>query len=228
MRTRNALERLAGAGRPLLLEADSLVDDAEENRILKRILASDRQTSVRHGPRRRAVLALAGAAVVVAAALAVVATDALGPANQPAVKTGRHHHVALTGPRIELAGYRFRTPAGFEASKSSCPERRRARGRQPCSTASRRPHLPREAASRTFFLRPGSPSAPDATPADAQPVEVGAYKGYIASAGSSDAFTLYVELPAESAPHPYLVLFAQGLTEDQLIAVAVSGLPESP
>ena len=34
MRTRNSLERLAAAGRPLLADGDSLVGPSEENRIL--------------------------------------------------------------------------------------------------------------------------------------------------------------------------------------------------
>ena len=42
MRTRNSLERLAAAGRPRLSQADTLVDSAETDRILERIVATDR------------------------------------------------------------------------------------------------------------------------------------------------------------------------------------------
>ncbi len=77
-----------------------------------------------------------------------------------------------------------------------------------------------------FFLVPGSASAPTPTPVG-QAVEVGSYQGYYDSEGDSGA-TLYVELPQASAGGSapvILALYGQGLTEDQLIAVAESGLP---
>ena len=60
MRTRNALERLEAAGRPLLAEVESLVDVAEEGRILERILAAASAGRSPRATRGRAALALVG------------------------------------------------------------------------------------------------------------------------------------------------------------------------
>jgi len=207
MRTRNDLERLEAAGGPLLAEADSVVDAAEEERILERILASDRAAAATARPRpaKRVALVLVGA--VVLAATAVLASLEIGGHRTAVPPPPAHQHVALTGPKIQLAGYRFRTPAGFKGFKAA------ASADGGCVEA--------------FFLIRGNPDAPNPTPTDAQPVAVGSYQGYFVSQGSAGD-TLYVELPAGPAPHPYLVLYSQGLTEDQLIAVAQSGLPQNP
>jgi len=225
MRTRDALERLAAAEPVVELP----VDAGEEERILERILASDRVRS-RRRPDRRPVLALLLAGAVVAAAAAVAATGAFrsaGP-HPRVVEPARHHRVVLTGPRIELAGYHFRTPAGFKASKSSCPGASSGSGPTTVLNGFASAASAEGGCVEAFLMRPGSPSAPNATPADTQPVDVGSYQGYIASAGSDGGLNLYVELAAGPPPHPYLLLYAQGLDEEQLIAVAVSGLPASP
>lgn len=212
MRTRNALERLAAAAPAVELPAD-----AEEDRILERILTSPRPTARR---RRPPTLALAGVAVLAAAGIA--ASLELGNSN-PATPARGPHHVALRGATLKLAGYDFRTPAGFSASDTACAPP--ASAGQPMTVLSRFG----AAASadggcvEAFLLAPGSPTAPPATPADAESVDVGSYQGYFVSSDT----TLYVALPTANEPSTYLVLYAQGLTEDQLIAVAQSGLPSS-
>ncbi len=76
-----------------------------------------------------------------------------------------------------------------------------------------------------------SPTLTIPTPAG-QPVDVGSYQGYYEAQGVGEARpasydvrrgVVRLELPGQ-AMSTYLVLFAQGLTEDQLIAVAESGL----
>lgn len=214
MPSRDVLNRLA----TVAPEADLPVDAAEEDRILARILASDRPIP-RSAWRRPATLALIAVAVVAAAA--VVASLEIGRSSPAAPQARGRHHVALTGPRIKLAGYHFRTPAGFTASDAACAP--------PASVGQPMTVLIRFSAAASadggcveaFLLAPGSPTAPPATPADAEPVDVGSYQGYFVSSDT----TLYVELPTVNGPHTYLVLYAEGLTEDQLIAVAASGLP---
>jgi len=223
MRTHDELERLAAAGQPLLLGADSLVDAAEEDRILQRILGSERQAAVVHR-RRRAVLVLAAAAVV-AAAIAVVATGALSGASKPGANTGGPHHIALTGPRIEVAGYHFRTPAGFTRSSSSCAAASAAG--QPTTVLNgfaAAASADGGCVEAAFLIRAG------AHPNGAVPIDVGQYQGYYVSPDSSGESALYIELPNATGDgqSAYLGLFAQGLREDQLIAVAVSGLPAAP
>jgi hypothetical protein len=65
-------------------------------------------------------------------------------------------------------------------------------------------------------------------PAGTEPVDVGAYRGHLASQGDPQRLTLYVDLPALGDISQDVVLFAHGLTTDQLVAVAESGLPATP
>lgn len=226
MRAGNELRRLSTAEPALLADTEPLVDAGEEERILGRILASSRTHSTGRGRmtrRRRTAYLVVG--VGLAAALVAVASIGHGkPSTSPPLV---HHHPPLSGATFQLAGYHFKTPAGFKASSSSCPGASSGSGPRTVLNGFAAAASADGGCVEATLLVPGSPSAPDATPADAQPVAVGSYQGYFVAQGSSGD-TLYVELPSAAAPHPYLVLFAQGLTEEQLIAVAVSGLPGSP
>lgn len=238
MRTRSSLDRLAAAGRQLRTQADTFVDAAEEDRILEEILASPRPSRRRAVPRPRAALILVGAVIAVAA-IAAFASGVFTSSRSAAPATSNHHRVALSGVRIEMAGYHFRTPAGFKASKTSCDAGSSSSG--PDAISKPGPVTVtngfQTAASadggcvEVFFEIPGSSGAPAPVPPDAAAVDVGAYQGYFDSQGSSGD-VLYVRLPKtadEASANPvYLVLYAHGLTEDQLIAVAQSGLPGSP
>jgi hypothetical protein len=66
----------------------------------------------------RPVLALAG--IVVVAAVIAVAALKTGRDTQPRSTIAGHGKQALTGAEIELAGHRFRTPAGFKATSREC------------------------------------------------------------------------------------------------------------
>jgi len=242
MRARSSLERLAAAGHPLVAQSDALVDATEENRIREQIVSSDRGPAVRRHRPPRAVLVLVAVAVV-AAAGAVAGLKLDRSAARVAGRTGsRHPQVTLTGATIEMAGFHFHTPAGFIASKSSCDISSSRSG--PHGVSNSGPVTPvtvvngmKGAASadggcvEVFFEIPGSPGAPAPIPSDAVPVDVGSYQGYFDSQGASGD-VLYVELPktadAAATSPVYVVLHAQGLTEDQLIAVAQSGLPAQP
>ena len=138
-----------------------------------------------------------------------------------------------------MAGYHFRTPSGFKTSKASCDTvlaQLRADGALGRSGPVTVMNGFKAAASadggcvEVFIEIPGSPSAPTPSPPPGEAVDVGSYQGYYDSQEGGGA-NLYVELPKAGgdAAHPiFLVLYAQGLTEDQLIAVAQSGLPGSP
>jgi len=209
MRTRNALERLTAAGGQLLAEAELLIDKSEEVGILEEILASERRASV--GPRRpRAVLVLAAVAVLgAAAALASLGISGRSPAAD-----------ALSGARIELAGYHFRTPAGFKESTTPCGQTNDFNGFAAAASA--------DGGCLEAFVMFSSRGS--AIPAGADPVTVGAYQGYFLSADASQQASLYVVLPAPGGLVKWqaLMLDARGLTEDQLVAVAESGLPQNP
>jgi hypothetical protein len=220
MHARDALARLAAVAP----SAEPVFDAGDEDRILAGILDAPRRAASR---RRPVTLALVGLAVIAAAA--TVATLELGRSRSAAPVMGRHHRqVALKGAEIEMAGYHFRTPAGFAASDTSCPGASSGDGPTTVTNGFGSAASAAGGCVEAFYEIPGSAGAPEPVPADATPVDVGAYQGYLATGASPDGSTLYVEMPAGSAPHPFLVLFAKGLTEDQLIAVAVSGLPASP
>ncbi len=219
MRTRNALERLAAVA-----PTEPLIDAGDQDRILARIVASERRPAPAPA-RRRLLLALAGVAVLAAAAIA--ASLEIGHASHVrALSSKRGGHVVLSGARIEAAGYHFRTPAGFAPSHTSCIV---SSSSGPVSVMNGFA----VAASadggcvEAFFLI-GS----DSSPADngATPVDVGGYQGYYVPPDAAGESTLYVGLPKASGGGRliYLVLYAEKLTEDQLIAVAQSGLPASP
>ena len=226
MPARNALTRLAAVAPT----AEPSVDTGEEERILEGILASPRRTAAR---RRALLLVPAGAVVLAAAALAV--SLAFGH-SKPVASTTNGHRVALTGARIQAAGYHFRTPAGFKASTSSCVP----------STSDSGPHGITKSGPVTVMNGFAAAASADGgcveaffmlshdgtTPADngATPVDVGSYQGYYVPQDASGESTLYVQLPktADAGASVYLALFAENLTEDQLIAVAQSGLPASP
>ncbi|HUZ15287.1 MAG TPA: hypothetical protein VMU72_03805 [Gaiellaceae bacterium] len=213
MRTRKSLQVLAVAGQALLADAESLVDPAEEERILARIVATDRSAV-----RRRRPLALG---LVAAVAIGVVAAAVVTHGHAVRPSTPRQSHVALTGARIQLAGYHFRTPAGFKAnSDTSC-----GGTGTPLAVGGFVAAASADGGCVAAYLVSASETESMAT-ADGQSVDVCSFQGYYESQASGDS-SLYVVLPAASqtALSPYnLVLFARNLTEDQLMAVAESGL----
>jgi hypothetical protein len=225
MRTSDALYRLAAAAPALLSQTESLVGPSEEEQILERILASSRRegrSGARQWASRRVRVGLLLATFAAVATAVAVGSIGSGRRNPPATRS--HRHLALSGARIELAGYRFRTPAGFKASTSSCA---------PASE---------ETPARNGFVAAASADGgcveavaliaanSSAIPTAAQPVAVGSYQGWLVSQAPSGDTTLYVELPNAAGDQraAYLVLFAQGLTQEQLIDVAESGLPTLP
>lgn len=221
MRSLNAIERLSDAGRPLLAGAEALVDSGEEEQILERIIASERAHVHRRGPIVIAT-ALVATAVIGGAVAALVAHRHAAPVENV---RGGHHHVALTGRRIRLAGYHFKTPAGFAASKESCMST--AGGGDAFAAAAAADGACVEAA---FIVGADWLESHDPIPESATAVDVGDYSGYYLPAnGSSDESRLYAALPHAYAQQvTYVLLVAHGVPEDELIAIAASGLPTLP
>jgi hypothetical protein len=226
MRASNELSRLSAAA-PGIAQTESLVDAGEEERILERILASSRGSApVRRLPRRLAVL-LVGAVLASAAVAAAIETGGhgkqLGSAPAP-------RHVALSGARIQLAGYRFRTPAGFKKSTTACASDPSA-AHQPTAVLNgfaAAASADGGCVEAAYLIAPSNlGNQGNLIPSAAKSVDVGTYQGYYVPPDSSGKSTLYVGLPKAGGSQNivYLVLLARELTEEQLIAVAVSGLP---
>lgn len=220
MRSRNSLTRLAAAAPIVEVRAD----DVEEDRILARILASERSGPARRRRvTRRATLILVGVAVLVAAA--ALAMLEIGRGTTQAKGTVPRHHVVLTGPRIELAGFHFRLPAGFKASSDSCVAASSSSGPVTVMNGFAAAASAEGGCVEAFFMV-SSPDGRSPAGNGAQPVDVGTYQGYFVPADASGESTLYVQLPTlYNGSKQYLALFSEGLTEAQLIAVAQSGLP---
>jgi hypothetical protein len=218
MRSRNDLHRLAAAAPAALAQTDSLVDADEEDRILERILATGRASRSR---RPRLVLLLAGVAVLAAAA--AVGSLEFGHSNPAAPQTSGHHHLALSGAKIELAGYHFRTPAGYVPS-AGCPQPATAQTGGPNTVV----HTMQSAASADGgCLQVALIAGTWTVPSDAQPVSVGSYNGFLVAPANIPRETLFVQIPAAQGDH-YLVVAGQGLNVAQLVAIALSGLPSAP
>ncbi|HEY2354071.1 MAG TPA: hypothetical protein VGH79_04130 [Gaiellaceae bacterium] len=226
MRTRNPIERLANAGRPFLADADALVDDGEREHILKRIVGSERSPARR---RRRPIVLAVVAAAVIGGALAAALTHG---SAAPTPTTGGGRHLALTGAGIEAAGFHFKTPAGFTTSGTACAAALQSTpgGSDPTdfSAAASADGGCVEAYYRiSGGLVSCDPTAPPPPPPPGEAVDVGSYQGYYLAESYAHA-TLSVNLPQAGAEPVYLVLYAHDLTEEQLIAVAQSGLPATP
>jgi hypothetical protein len=223
-------------------------DDRDWPGVLRRAGAATRgldgSTSA---PRRHVRLVLALAAIMIIAAVVAVAVANTGRGSQSVSKGPGHQSRALTGATIELAGYRFRTPAGFKRSSGTCDT-------SPFDSGP--PPVPRIAAAASaeggcvdggiaILASTGGPGAILAhIPSSAEPVAVGGYQAYFLAQMPTDGCAvtpltptpcghapvkmgLYVNIPGAAGPRheEYVVLLARGLTEDQLIAVAESGLP---
>jgi hypothetical protein len=227
MHTADELDRLLAAEPALLEQTGSFVDANEQERILEGILASGRRRAAgrsRLTRRRHITFVLVGLAL----AAGVVAVASIGHGSRPAAGSHGPQVSPLSGATIHLAGYRFRTPAGFKKSTSACASALPPAGRpitvlNGFAAAASADGGCVEAA---YLIAPRSQPG-NLIPSDAKPVDVGTYQGYYVPADSSGQSTLYVGLPKAGGTQNivYLVLLARGLTEDQLIAVARSGLP---
>jgi hypothetical protein len=165
--------------------------------------------------RRRPLLLslVAAAATVTALALAFS-----GKGTGHTQTAGQHHRVGREAT-ISLAGYRFRLPAGY-ASSHVC---------EPATSTPGNPstviHSMRAAASATGGCIGAAILARSWTPPpDAQAVSVGSYDGFFVPGDPQEA--LFVRIPATGGDH-YLVISAERLAAQQLIAIAESGLPSS-
>jgi hypothetical protein len=231
MRASNELDRLSAAEPALLVDTEPVVDAREEERILEGILASSHPRVTRQGGmtrRRRTAYLLVGAAF--AAAAVAVASIGHGHGNPSTSRPSIHHPAPLSGARIALAGYRFRTPAGFKKSASSCAPAPAAGKPTTVLNGFAAAASADDGCVEAAYLIVPSDLTGTVIPVAAKPVDVGTYQGDYVSTDSSGQSALYVELPKAGGSQnlAYLVLLARGLTEDELIAVAVSGLPAAP
>jgi hypothetical protein len=142
-----------------------------------------------------------------------------------------------TGPTMRLSSYRFKLPAGFKTVAGHCASAPTipATGSLPAPTTG-----PSEATAVTPFEAFAAAASADGgcieaefartegaiIPSGAQPVEVGPYQGFITSDSATGVVNLYVELVG-GTDNTTLILTATGLSSDQVIAIAESGLPTS-
>jgi hypothetical protein len=214
-------------------------DDQDWPDVLRRAGAAPRgRTGSTAAPRRNVRLVLALAGIVIVAAVVAVAALHTGRGSQPVSKGLGHHSRALTGATIQLAGYRFRTPAGFERS-STCDTSPSESGPAPVPRIATAASAEGGCVDGGIAILSGTGGAAAILahiPSSAEPVTVGGYHGYFLSHASPDGpvdpekMALYVYIPGAAGPRhlEYVVLFSKGLTEEQLVAVAQSGLPASP
>lgn len=190
------------------------------------INASGRLGRVRHP--RRLVAAVVGCAAALVAVLGALALSPGGeglPPTTPSQASRPPATRSIPGQTLRLASYTFQLPAGYTSVASDCTALPTSLG----------PTIPVD-------LGAGSPTAAAASadggcieavlvgqqapmPSGAEAVEVGPYSGFVLTSPSSGV-DLYVEIPAFRGHHD-LVLAAEGLTADQVVSIAKSGLPSS-
>ena len=131
----------------------------------------------------------------------------------------------ITGQTMRLASYAFQLPAGFSTAASACLALPAGLG----PTIPARPGagpLGATAASADGGCIEAVLVGRDArVPTGAEAVKLGPYTGFV-SMSTPPSVDLYVAIPA-SRGHHGLVLAAEGLTANQLVAIAKSGLPSS-
>lgn len=192
---------------------------------LRGAIAAEVANRRRNRRRRHGAGYAVGAAA--AAALAVALAVPSGPAT-PTRSTGKH------GAVLELASYRFSLPSGFVPQDAACttppsvpvPQD----GNQAVHQVGANPEtvlqaMRSAASSDGGCLEAALASGSDVVPADATEIAVGDYEGYLSTASNGD-LTLFVAIPVAYGTN-YLVLASEGLTQQQLVAIATSGLPTS-
>lgn len=185
-------------------------------------------------PSRR--VALGAAACLVAAAVVTGLFVAAPSGRAPAVHRSANRAASTLplrrGVTLRLAGYDFSLPAGFKAFDGQCSPRSGKSGLR----ASMTPRVWKTAAAGSGACVEVQLMAGGAVvPPSAQPVEVGAYQGFLVgpvasateSSTSETLYTLYVAVPSAEGNH-YLVLSAVGLAPPELMAIAEAALPGSP
>jgi hypothetical protein len=227
----------------VLSQTDRIVDSDEEDRILRRIIASDAGTSTptalpgrvatRHRARR-----LAGA-VVVAVIIGLAAYGAFAlvrialPGPHPRVATATTPR--STGPTLRLASYRFRLPADFATVRTTCapapkrfgaltPEGRDAAFSSAVSAGGR-------CIEAYLIAEPATAAEKGFQAADSLAFPLVLYgsvwpgSGYPAARDPSDV-ALSINLRSKGGNNE-VVFVAHGLSASEVLAIARTGLPSA-
>jgi len=241
MRSRRALARLAAARPAVLSQTDSIVDSDEEDRILRRIIASDPGTSrptalpARVATRHRASRLTGAVAVAVVIGLAAYGVFALVRTALP----GPRHRVATAatpksnGPTLRLAGYRFKLPADFTTVRTPCapvpkgrgaltPEERDGTFSSAVSAGSRciEAYLLAEPAGTSYGMIRTDENMGFQVALNGV---VWFDPGYLAARDPSDV-ALSISFRSKSHNRD-VVFFARGLSASEVLAIARTGLP---
>jgi|SRR5579871_6516701 len=204
--------------------ADEVATSVARERLRAAIAAEVADRRRTRGRRRGAAYA-----VGVAAAIALVVVLA--------VPSGPGAHAPSTGKRgavLELASLHFSLPSGFVPRDTACATPPSASlppdGNQAVHQVGANPETVLQAMRSAASADGGClevelAAGGDVVPAGATEIAVGGYTGYLSTAANGD-LTLVVAIPATDGTD-YLVLASEGLTQQQLVEIAASGLPTS-
>jgi hypothetical protein len=233
MPARTELDRLDEARLLVLDRTEAIVNADEEHLILVRILESnpvlvDKPASTRQSSARlllRAVGGAAAAAIFIAAVLGLAIEGVHSP-------SAPHDHVSASGrsqsphgPRMKVADYTFELPKGFTTTSSECAPIPSGPG--PATPVPVLAQFGAAASAEGGCIEALLSTQSSVTiPPGAEAVDVGTYQGFLASSDPSKE-ALYISIPADEGPPQYLMLMSQGLTSEQLLAIAESALPST-
>jgi hypothetical protein len=195
---------------------------------------------IAHGQARRTRRRIGAALTSVIVAVAAIAIMLSNLPTSGAPRQAGLPGVGKSGAVLELASYRFDLPRGFAPKDSGCaglsaPPSQAGSGvaihnGQVTSPVTVLQSKRAAASAEGGCVELGLDAGANVVPTGAASIDVGSYRGYVVM-GSDGTLTLYVTLACSTACQAvtdqshYLVLASEGLTQQQLIAIASSGLP---
>jgi hypothetical protein len=187
---------------------------------------------------RRRIGAVLTPVIVVAAAIAILLPN-LHTSGAP--RQAGPPVAGKSGAVLELASYRFDLPRGFAPKDAGCaglaaPLSQAGSGAaihngQVASPVTVLQAMRAASSADGGCVELGLDAGVNVVPTPATPIDVGSYRSYVVT-GSDGTLTLYVTLACSTACQAvtdqshYLVLASEGLTQQQLVTIASSGLPE--
>jgi hypothetical protein len=199
----------------------------------------------RHAQRMRVKASVVGVAAVVTGVAIAIPIVASGRGTTPPASTASGHsgHVALTGAAVSLAGYETNLPSSYTIAQVStwaqCSNFFVPVGVPPApGTAAPSPQDFSQIALNASggngcldfgitgnYEQSSAPTKDPVAPTGSQTITIGPYQASIYQAPHSSTIALYVQIPTTGGGDHDLIVAAQDLTQQDLVAMLEEALP---